>query len=140
MLQHYHENYRCNESGRFIVPLPRREDAKQLGESRSEAVRRYLSLEHSLVSNSQKSQFDNVLKEYLDLGHAEKVPHVDLQKPSSQLFYLPMHAVRKDSITTTKLRIVFDASAKSSIGVSLNDTLLVGPTIHPPLVDIPGLG
>ncbi len=30
---------------------------------------------------------------------------------------------------------VFDASAKSSSGVSLND-LLVGPTIHPPLIDV----
>jgi hypothetical protein len=31
---------------------------------------------------------------------------------------------------------VFDASAKLSTGVSLNDTLLVGPTIHPPLIDV----
>ena len=35
-----------------------------------------------------------------------------------------------------KLRIVFDASAKSATSVSLNDLLLVGPTIHPPLIDI----
>ena len=31
---------------------------------------------------------------------------------------------------------MFDASAKSSTGVSLNDILLVGPTIHPPLLDV----
>ena len=31
---------------------------------------------------------------------------------------------------------MFDASAKSSTGVSLNDVLLVGPTIHPSLVDV----
>ena len=47
-----------------------------------------------------------------------------------------MHAVRKESSTTTKLRAVFDASAKSSTGVSLNDTLLVGPTVHPSLIDV----
>ena len=31
---------------------------------------------------------------------------------------------------------MFDASAKSSTGVSLNDILLVGPTVHPPLIDV----
>ena len=34
------------------------------------------------------------------------------------------------------MRAVFDASAKSSTGVSLNDTLLVGPTVHASLVDV----
>ena len=48
-----------------------------------------------------------------------------------------MHTMRKDSSTTTKLHIiVFDASAKSNSGVSLNDILLVGPTVHPPLIDV----
>ena len=36
----------------------------------------------------------------------------------------------------TKIRALFDASAKSLTGVSLNDTLLVGPTAHPLLVDV----
>ena len=32
------------ESGRFIVPLPRKPDAKPIGESRSRAVRRFLAI------------------------------------------------------------------------------------------------
>ena len=42
----------------------------------------------------------------------------------------------KQSSTTTKVRAVFDASAKTASGHSLNDTLMVGPTVHPPLLDV----
>ena len=65
------------------------------------------------------------MKDYFDKGHAELVPAADLEKPPSEAFYLPMHAVKKESSTTTKIRAVFDALAKSSTGVSLNDILLV---------------
>lgn len=45
-------------------------------------------------------------------------------------FYLPHHAVIKETSLTTKVRVVFDGSAKSSTGLSLNETLMVGPTIQ----------
>ena len=77
-----------------------------------------------------------MIAEYFTMGHAEPVPTVDLEKPPHSVFYLPMHAVRKQSSTTTKVRAVFDASAKMSTGVCLNDTLPVGPTMHSSLVDV----
>ena len=70
------------------------------------------------------------------MGHAETVPVIDMKKSEQEIFYLPMHAVRKESSSTTKIRAVFDASAKSSSGVSLNDTLLVGLTVHSSLIDV----
>ncbi|XP_076397868.1 uncharacterized protein LOC143266117 [Megachile rotundata] len=45
-------------------------------------------------------------------------------------YYLPHHAVIKSTSLTTKVRVVFDGSAKTSTGISLNDTLMVGPTIQ----------
>ena len=50
--------------------------------------------------------------------------------------FLCMLYVKKESSTTTKIRAVFDASAKSSSNVSLNDILLVGPTVHSLLIDV----
>lgn len=75
------------------------------------------------------------MQEYIDLEHTEEVAISDLEKPLESTFYLPMHAVYKTSNTTTRIRAVFDGTAKSSTGV-FNDTLLVGPTLHPPLVDV----
>ena len=65
------------------------------------------------------------MEEYFKLGHAEAVLQQDFEKPPRQVFYLPMHAVRKDSSTTTKIRA----------GVSLNDILMVGPTVHTSLIE-----
>ena len=76
------------------------------------------------------------MQEYFDLEHAELVPPEDLNKPVQDMFYMPMHAVRKEASTTTKLGVVFDASMKTSSGVSLNDVLMVGLTVHPLLIDV----
>ena len=131
VVRHFHENHHKSKDGTFVVPLPRRPGAKALGESRTQAVKRFLSLERSLHSKNQFKAFSDVIEEYFEMDHAEPVPTDDLQKPSHQVFYLPMHSVYKESSTTTKAQAVFDTSAKSSTGVSFNDTLMVGPTVHP---------
>ena len=83
-------------------------------------MQRFLFLEHSLTRNGRFQQFHDVMREYLDLN-AEAIPSQDMDKPSYEVFYLPVHAVYKKSSTKTH------ASAKSSSGVSLNDILLVPP-------------
>ena len=136
VMQHFEKTHRRAPDGRFIVSLPKKPHAPPLGESRSHAVRRFLSLERTLRAKDEFETFDSVMQEYLGIKHAELVPTADLEKPTHSVFYLPMHAVKKESSTTTKVRAVFDASAKSSSNASLNDTLLVGPTIHSSLVDV----
>lgn len=45
-------------------------------------------------------------------------------------FYLPHHAVVNESSLTTKVRVVFDGSAKFSSKTLLNEALMIGPTIQ----------
>ena len=136
VVKHFDTHHCRADDGSFVVPLPKRSGCKSLGESRSQAIRRFLSLERSLTQRNKFHEFQTVMRDYMELGHPESVPSIDMYKPPEEVFYLPMHAVYKESSITTKVRAVFNASAKSSTGVSLNDTLLVGPTIHPPLIDV----
>ena len=136
VVQHFHDRHYRTPESMFVVPLPRRLNVDPIGESRSQAVRRFLSLERRLSAKGQFNEVDDVMCEYLELGHAEEVPLDDFDKPENSVFYLPMHVVYKSSSTTTTIRAVFDVSARSASGVSLNDTLLVGPTVHSPLLDV----
>jgi len=77
-----------------------------------------------------KREYTKFINEYLDLGHMKLVSKIEQNLSESSCFYLPHHAVFKESSSTTKLRVVFDASRKSSTGISLNQLLMVGPTIQ----------
>ena len=70
------------------------------------------------------------------MQHAEPVPDSCINKPHEEVYYMPMHAVRKSSRTTKKIRVVFDASATNSSGTSLNEQFMIGPTVHAPMLDV----
>ena len=63
------------------------------------------------------------------LGHMKEV-QVGGTRQDQEVFYIPHHAVFKASSTTTKTRVVFDGSVQTSNGLSLTDTLMVGPAIR----------
>ena len=122
------------ENRRYRASLPWKPDAPALGDSRSQALSRFISNERSILRRGIWKEFQAVVQSYLDLGHAEPVPSAELGNTSK--FYLPMHSVVKQSSTSTKLRVVFDGSALTTSGHSLNQSLLVGPTLHPSLVNV----
>ncbi|CAL8139736.1 unnamed protein product [Orchesella dallaii] len=70
------------------------------------------------------------MSDYEQLGHMELVSQASCGENIGNTFYLPHHCVVKTVETESKFRVVFDGSAKSSTNISLNDCLLVGPTIQ----------
>ncbi|GFY70392.1 integrase catalytic domain-containing protein [Trichonephila inaurata madagascariensis] len=79
-----------------------------------------------------KDKYVEFLQEYEDLDHMQQVKD---EEPGLH-YYIPHHAVIRPESKTTKLRVVFDASCKSSNRNSLNDILLKGGTVQPDLLDI----
>jgi len=90
------------------------------------ALKRLLSLERKLNANvTLKNDYTRIFEEYLQLSHMTMI-----DDPDDDGYYMPHHAVIKETSMTTKVRIVFDASAKSNSGISLNDILMTGYTIQ----------
>ncbi|XP_018368526.1 PREDICTED: uncharacterized protein LOC108764680 [Trachymyrmex cornetzi] len=134
--KHFERTYQRNKEGRFIVRLPVKEEQLQkIGDSQESALRRFNNLEKKFSKQPQlKQAYVEFMQEYLQLGHMREVQteEADVQPQ----YYLAHHCVLKESSTTTRLRVVFDASSKSSSGVSLNDALMVGPVVQQDLFAI----
>ncbi|XP_050547299.1 uncharacterized protein LOC126908985 [Daktulosphaira vitifoliae] len=123
---HFENNTKRNENGRFVVSLPFK-DHSILGESYQIALKRFLSLERRLQTNIElKNLYSKFINEYLELNHMERIL---IDESTNNTYYIPHHAIYKESSHTTKLRVVFDASCKTDNGVSLNDVLFKGPCI-----------
>ncbi|CAH1106787.1 unnamed protein product [Psylliodes chrysocephalus] len=121
--------------GRFVVKLPFNESLDQLGDSKPAALKRLGSIEKRFERDTQyKRLYVDFINEYKTLNHMSLVgSNID---DNSFAFYLPHHGVKKESSSTTKLRVVYDGSATTDSGISLNQCLGIKPTInnHPSII------
>lgn len=124
----YAETTYRDASGRYVVKLPFLQSPQALGDSFQRAYRQFCSLELKLRKNPElKLQYQNFMHEFINLQHM--VP-VDLNSLPKLHYFMPHHAVMKPSSSTTKLRVVFNASAATSTGISLNELLASGPIVQ----------
>lgn len=102
--------------GNFVVKIPLQEPVTNLGASRPIAYKRFQSLESKFVKNPVfKDKYVEFMNHFIDAGHM-------IEKTTTEpCNYLPHHAVLNPQKSTTPLRVVIDASCKTSTGMSLND-------------------
>ena len=125
--KYFQQTMSRNEEDRYIVALPFKKSPDKLGESRSKALKRLNSLTKKLTKNPEfKKAYRDVINEYKYLNYATNVKNAS----DTHGFYLPHHAMIKESSISTKVRPVFNGSLPSSSGFSLNDLLMVGPTLQ----------
>ena len=132
--KHFVQNTVRLQSGKFMVRLPFSESPETLGESRSQALRRFEALERRFKADSKfQEQYVQYMEEYQNAGFMVLASPEVLNKPH---YFLPHHGVVKETSSTTKLRVVYDGSAKTSSGISLNQILHVGPKILNDIRDV----
>ncbi|XP_058978635.1 uncharacterized protein LOC131802432 [Musca domestica] len=125
---HFVKNVSVQSDGRLMVRLPFKGDPNVLGDSGDIALCRFFSIERKLNKNPElKEDYSQFLKEYEELGHMSQVDDTNISVPN---YYIPHHCVLRPSSVSTKLRVVFDASCRTSSQTSLNEIMMVGPTIQ----------
>ncbi|XP_061724427.1 uncharacterized protein LOC133530514 [Cydia pomonella] len=120
------------DDGRFSVFMPFKETPEvALGDSYSMAEKRFYSLEKKLNKDPHfKNEYCKFIREYEELGHL-----TEISRPQFG-YFMPHHAVIRERSETTRLRVVFDSSAKSSSNKSLNSIQHVGPVVQDELFNI----
>jgi len=133
--QHYKSTHSRDQEGRYIVKLPFKQSVTQLGDSCSKALQMITHLSKKFANNPTYAQtYREFLNEYERLGHMNLVSNS--QAKPKIFYYLPHHGVIRESSSTTKLRVVFNGSSRTTTGVSLNDLLHTGSKLQVDVFDV----
>ena len=121
------------ENGRYKVPLPWREFHDPLPDNYQ------LSINQGLLHRFKQDpailkECDAIIQDQLREGIIEAVPAGETSPRATH--YLPHHAIVCWDKSTTKVCVVYDASAKSANSPSLNDCLLKGPKFNQLIFDL----
>nr|XP_037875909.1 uncharacterized protein LOC119630468 [Bombyx mori] len=132
-LQHYKNTTARNEEGRYTVELPFIPNFQEkLGASKPMALAQFRQLERKFSKQPQLAEsYRQFIHEYQAMNHM-----VECNSNITPACYLPHHCVQRADSTTTALRVVFNASAKTSTGHTLNDLMKRGPNLQQDLMSL----
>ena len=98
-----------------------KEKPPPVDKNKSESLGRLNSLLHNLKRNDQFNTYNDIIRDQQENGIVEKVD--EKSQCQNNEYYMPHKAVVREAAKTTTVRIVYDASAKSSSkNVSLNES------------------
>lgn len=125
-IEHYLSTTKRQQDGRYEVEIPFiKNGLEKLGSSKEIAIAQFKNVEKKFIKQQNLSeQYKSFMAEYLNMGH------MCISNNIKDGCYLPHHAVLRDDSITTKLRVVFNASARTSTGISLNDVMCKGPNLQ----------
>lgn len=129
----FKEQLTRHPSGWYETGLPWRGNHPPLPNNKVGSLRRLASLRNKLERDGLTMKYGEIIDEQRAQGIVEKAD----QPSVGREFYIPHKAVVRPDAESTKLRVVYDASAKAHNGVpSLNDCLHAGPPLQNKLWDV----
>lgn len=137
MYEDYLKSIKQNEC-HYEAPLPFKQEHPVIPDNYTTAHRRLGSLMRRIRSSPDiLHEYDRVIKEQLNSGVIQEVKREEVKNViPGTVHYIPHREVVREDKSTTKLRIVYDASSKQGQEASLNECLLPGPSLLPLIFDI----
>ena len=131
----FQENITRGSDGRYEVGVPWIPGVELSNTNEEPSRRRLCNVERKLKRNEGlKLEYEKIVAEQLEQGIVEKVPE---QPTGERVFYMPHKPVARETASTTKVRMVFDASAKPhSLANSVNESMHTGPPLQSLLWDV----
>ena len=124
------------QDGRYSVHLPWKSYHPPLPDNFNLCQTRLFGLIKRLRQSPHiLREYDNIIQDQINKGIVEIVEDPWTSGKIGKLHYLPHHGVIREDKSMTKLRIVYDASARTT-GPSLNNCLYAGPSFGQRIVDI----
>ena len=129
----FKEQLTRNKAGWYETGLPWRGNHPELPYNKEGSLRRLVSLTKKLERQELTTLNGEVIEEQKAAGVVESA-----EEPSvGRVFYIPHKPVVRDTAESTKLRVVYDASARAYDGApSLNDCLHAGPPLQNKLFNV----
>ena len=120
-------------AGYYETKLPWKEDHVPLPVNKNLSAARLVSTTRKLEKTGMLEEYHQIMQEQMAKGILEPVPN----HPTGEVVhYIPHQAVIRENAATTKMRIVYDCSARANNqSPSLNDCLETGPPLQPLLFD-----
>ncbi|XP_037930364.1 uncharacterized protein LOC119665129, partial [Teleopsis dalmanni] len=131
---HFLQHTFRGSDGRFVVKLPLKNHPSVLPDTKGIAYERFKTIERRFIQNPDlKNQYVSFMREYEALGHMTKFSGSEIISPQ---YFIPHHCVLRPDSSTSKLRVVFDASVHKLSEPSLNDIMFNGPKVQDELFSI----
>ncbi|GBM50688.1 hypothetical protein AVEN_31836-1 [Araneus ventricosus] len=127
-LEHFRETVSRDSTGRYKVNLPWLDGHPPLRDNKELAQKRLKYTVKSLKSKNRLNEYQEVFNQWENEGIIEQINPDKVNPEGLGIHYLPHRAVFKDN-STTKVRPVFDGSAKTRNSVSINECIEKVPTL-----------
>ena len=131
----FQESITTRNDGRFEVSVPWIPGAELVNSNEEPSRKRLKNIERKLSHDKElREAYEEIVKDQLEKEIIEPAPS---QPTGPRVFDMPHKLIVREQASSSKVRMVFDASARPNpLANSVNECMHTGPSLHPLMWDI----